>query len=754
MFTLLNRWSVRQRVWMIVGLFIGGIVCGSVVDVLTLRDTLWREKELKTRHLVESAYGVLEHYYRLQLNGKLDQGAAQAAAIGAIRAMRYEGTEYFWLNDLGMPFPRMVMHPTRPELDGALLDAAPYNVATGWRQGDDGDFVSLAGRRNLFAVMVEASAHDGRAYVTYDWPKPKEGGGVSAEDFAKLSYVKRFPPWGWLLGSGVYMDDVGEALRSLVWRNLLLASGGGGVLLLLAWAIARSITRPLHQTALTMRQIGRDDGNLALRLPADGNSEFSQLSRGFNEMLDHLQARDAELAKHREHLEELVVQRSSELRATNLALEKELAEHKSAEHKIHESRAQMRALLDATRESVLLLDPEGVILEINAFAAQRFGQSPEALVGRNFFALIPPELAATRRAIIRQVAATGEPTESDDRRGSVHFHNSLYPVKNEAGVVESVAVFAKDVTEQHRAKGVDDIFRHLDSVLLKWQMNLESIAQMFCDGIVPVFGLSAAWIARAEQDGRLAAMAGAGGSADILGRLRDSDLRWKGENGVSLPAEAVVRFGHRRIIRSSDGVAGSPETSALMQGAPVALLMPLSLRGTTWGVLVLCGSEPTQFDSPEVPVRLGALASRLGASLESAQQQEWLTLFDAALAGIGNGVFITDAGGVIRWVNRSFVELSGYTPEQLVGQNPKMLGSGVHGTDFYRRFWETILAGNPWRGDIVNARPNGSRYTVRQTITPLVDMGGEIGHFVAILEDISVREAATKPNAMLPATGC
>lgn len=736
MFALLNRLSIRRRVWAIVALFIGAIVCGSVLDVLTLRDRLWQEKELKTRHLVESAYSLLERYHRLQQLGELDEAAARAAAVGAIRALRYDDREYFWINDLAKPVPGMVMHPTHPELDGQVLDADRFRAATAWRKGEAGDFVALHEKMNLFATMVEASAASGAGYVVYDWPKPTGGGGVSAEHYAKLSYVKRFAPWGWLIGSGVYMDDVEASIRAVVVRNLMLAAGGGGLLLLLAWAVARSITRPLKQTVLTMRRIG--DGGLSLRLPIDGNSEISRLSAAFNVMLDHLQDRDRELARHRDHLEELVAQRSGELRAANQALEKELAEHRQAEHKIRESRARMRALLDATRESVLLLDPDGVILEINAFGAQRFGQSPEALVGRNFFALIPPELAERRRAVVRQVAASGEPTESDDRRGAIHFHNSLYPVKDETGAVESVAVYAKDVTEEQRAKGVDDIFRHLDSVLLKWQMNLESIAQMFCDGLVPVFGLASAWIARAEADGRLAVMAGSGAGADFLGRLRNSDLRWTAGDCTGMPVDAVVRDGQRRIVR----LAEFPEAWPVTQGAPAALVLPLSLRGKSWGVLVLCAGDAAQFDSPEVPVRLSGVASRLGASLESAQQQEWLTLLDTALAGVGNSVFITDADGIIQWVNRSFVELSGYTAEQLVGQNPKKFGSGVHGVDFYRRFWETIRAGNPWPGDTVNARPDGSRYTVSQTITPLRDMSGEISHFVAILEDVSERKAA------------
>lgn len=742
MFSLLNRLSVRNRVWMIVALFIGAIVCGSVVDILTLRHTLWQEKELKTRHLVESAYGVLDHFHGLQQKGELDEVAAQAAAIGAIRAMRYDDKEYFWVNNLEVPFPRMVMHPTLPELDGRVLDAEQFRAATGWRIGNEGDFVNLDGRRNLFSTLVEVSVTKGDGYVIYDWPKPKPGGGVSSENYSKLSYVKRFEPWGWLIGSGVYMDDVGQSVASLALRNGLLASLGGGILLLLASAIARSITGPLRQTVQTMRKIGLEDASMSLRLPVDGCSEVTQLSRGFNEMLDHLQARDAELARHRESLEELVAQRSGELRAANLALEIELAEHKVAEQSIRDNRARMRALLDATRESVLLLDPDGIILEINAFGAQRFGQVPEALVGRNFFALIPPDLAETRRAVVHHVAATGEPTHSEDRRGSIHFHNSLYPVKGQSGAVECVAVYAKDVTEQQRAKGVDDVFRHLDTVLLKWRMNLESIAQMFCDGIVPVFGFSAAWIGRAEKDGRLTVLAGTGDGVDFVSRLRDTEMRWDGDTCPGLPVEAVIRHGYRRIVKFSQSAGGEPDASAPVHGATAALLLPLSLRGKTWGVLALYGSEPAQFDGLEVPVRLGAIAGRLGAALESAQQQEWLTLLDAALAGVGNSVFITDALGAILWVNRSFVELSGYSAEQLLGQNPKMLSSGVHGVDFYRRFWETIRAGNTWRGDIINARPDGSRYSVSQTITPLLDSAGEVAHFVAILEDISERRAA------------
>lgn len=744
MFSFLNRLSVRNRIWTIVAIFIGSIVLGSVIDILILRNALWHEKELKTRQLVESGYSVLAYYHDLQAKGELSETAARTAAIGTLRAMRYDGKEYYWLNDLGTPFPRMVMHPTVPELDGQVLDAGKFNGATSWRVGDDGDFIATDGRKNLFSAFVEVVNQGGQGYVTYNWPKPLAGGGATAELYPKLSYVKKFEPWGWVIGSGIYMDDVGSFVRSQILQNVLLVVVAGAVLLLFASVIASSIIRPLRKTVATMRSIGTDDGNLAQRLPAEGSSEIAQLAHGFNEMLEHLQARDAELARHREFLEDEVAQRTVELRQVNQALAMELDEHKRAEQTLRESRLRMRALLDATRESVLLLEPEGQILEINAFGAQRFRQTPAELVGQNFFDLMPPDLAATRRAVLQQVIALGEPTTTQDRRGTVYFDNSLYPVRNESGEVESVAVYAKDMSEQQRTKAVEDIFRHLDTVLLKWRMNLDSIAQMFCDGIMPVFDLAAAWIGRAEKDGRMTVLAGAAGDAgDFINQLRDSGLRWDGDVASGLPVEAVVRHGYRRIATFADQDGGdSPDASLQAIGAQVALLLPLTLRGEIWGVLALYGRNPAQFEGLELSVRLNAIAVRLGVSLESAQQQEWLTLLDAALAGVGNAVFITDANATILWVNRAFVELSGYAADQLLGKKPKMFSSGLQGEDFYRRFWENIQRGDTWHGDIVNARPDGSHYTVSQTITPLLGMTGEVSHYVAILEDISERKAA------------
>jgi len=361
-FFVLNQLSVRNRIWAIVALLIASIMVGSIIDILMLRQTLWQEKELKTRQLVESGLSVLTHFHALQEAGELSEAAAQAAAIRTIKAMRYDGKEYFWLNDLGSPFPKMLMHPTIPALDGQVLDAEQYNCATRLRVGIEGDFKATDGPKNLFAAFVDVVNQGGRGYVIYNWPKPKVGGGTTDIRYPKLSYVEKFAPWGWVIGSGIYIDDVDTTVDAQTWRHLLLVVTVCGVLLLLASAIARSITQPLRQTVTTMRRIGQDDSSLRLRLPVEGNSEIAELASGFNDMLEHLEARDVELALHRQCLEEEVARRTVELQNTN---ERLAAEQKAIETLLKKMEAAQNQLLQSEKMAAVGQLAAGVAHEIN-----------------------------------------------------------------------------------------------------------------------------------------------------------------------------------------------------------------------------------------------------------------------------------------------------------------------------------------------------------------------------------------------------
>jgi two-component system cell cycle response regulator len=125
----------------------------------------------------------------------------------------------------------------------------------------------------------------------------------------------------------------------------------------------------------------------------------------------------------------------------------------------------------------------------------------------------------------------------------------------------------------------------------------------------------------------------------------------------------------------------------------------------------------------------------------------------AALQGAVDGVVITDRGGTILWINAEFSRMTGYSSEDVVGGNPRILKAGAHDESFYADMWRTILSGSAWRGEMVNRRKDGSLYSEEQSITPVLNERQEVTHFIGIKRDITARkrmEQRLKPACSHP----
>ncbi len=143
---------------------------------------------------VEVAHKVLEWAHGLETSGAVPRADAQRLAKAAVAQLRYGDGDYFWIND---QTPTMVMHPIKPEMNGK--DLSDYKDPNGLL---------------LFMAMVDVARSQGGGVVAYQWPKP---GSAAPQD--KLSYVKAFAPWGWMIGSGVYVDSVLADARQ-VWIKI------------------------------------------------------------------------------------------------------------------------------------------------------------------------------------------------------------------------------------------------------------------------------------------------------------------------------------------------------------------------------------------------------------------------------------------------------------------------------------------------------------------------------------------------------
>lgn len=117
-----------------------------------------------------------------------------------------------------------------------------------------------------------------------------------------------------------------------------------------------------------------------------------------------------------------------------------------------------------------------------------------------------------------------------------------------------------------------------------------------------------------------------------------------------------------------------------------------------------------------------------------------LPLQSAALEAAADGIVITDIEGTIIWVNSGFTKLTGYSAEEAITKNPRILKSGMQNEGYYKAIWDTILSGKTWFGEIINKRKNGEIYTEEMSITPVKNNRNEITNFIAIKHNISNRK--------------
>ncbi|KQS71696.1 chemotaxis protein [Rhizobium sp. Leaf371] len=197
-------------------------------------DALIAERKAMLAAMDENAVAIFAYYNKLETGGTMTREAAQAASIDAVKAMRYQGTGYLWINDMA---PRMIMHPIKPELNGKDLSG---------NTDPNG--------KHLFVEFVNVVKAQGQGYVDYYWPKP----GVD-EPVLKYSHVAGFAPWGWVVGTGVYADD----LAALFQQGLIKVAATTGVsallILALAFSVVRSVVGPVERLKASMQAISEEN---------------------------------------------------------------------------------------------------------------------------------------------------------------------------------------------------------------------------------------------------------------------------------------------------------------------------------------------------------------------------------------------------------------------------------------------------------------------------------------------------------------
>ena len=220
--------SIAKKLGLFTASAILGIVALTALFLVSERKLILEERKGNVRQVVETAHGLLAYYHDQTSKGVLTDAQAQQQAMQAIKGLRYSQTEYFWINDM---HPRMLMHPINPALEGKDLSG---------NKDPNG--------KHLFVEFVKTVKADGAGFVPYMWAKPG-----SDQPVPKVSYVKGFAPWGWIIGSGIYIDTV----EATILNRLMYFSIGALILAAILFAIGMVISRGL------LKQLGGEPGYAA-----------------------------------------------------------------------------------------------------------------------------------------------------------------------------------------------------------------------------------------------------------------------------------------------------------------------------------------------------------------------------------------------------------------------------------------------------------------------------------------------------------
>ncbi|OFZ56481.1 MAG: hypothetical protein A2428_16570 [Bdellovibrionales bacterium RIFOXYC1_FULL_54_43] len=404
-FKRFRGWTIFSK---IMSLSIVSIVLSASVILIyvlpVVEEKLITEKRAAVQDLVNVALRILSDSQARVERGELDVTEAKRLAASNIRGLRYKHIDYIWINDLSS---RMIMHPTIPSLNG--LDLKSFKDASG---------------KFLFQEFTEICESKGEGFVEYNWPVPD-----GTEPAPKLSFVKLFKPWGWILGSGIYVDDVKRDIRIVAARILTATAGFVILAIIVSFLLAQRISRPLRNAVGTLNEIAA--GNLGVRIASSGTDETGQLLSAMKNMVENLRQSDEAL-------------RASRLRYQML----------------------FERMLDGFALYTMIRDEGGVVrdyrfVEVNPAFERMIGLPKDELIGQTVQDAMPSDNNPYWVNLYEKAARSGGSTrfETYDRRRDRHYEVSAYsPAPGQFATIFTDISDRKRM-ESEKGKIQDQLFR-------------------------------------------------------------------------------------------------------------------------------------------------------------------------------------------------------------------------------------------------------------------------------------------------------
>ncbi|PWB51139.1 MAG: hypothetical protein C3F13_14865 [Anaerolineales bacterium] len=419
----------------------------------------------------------------------------------------------------------------------------------------------------------------------------------------------------------------------------------------------------------------------------------------YNDISGRIQAEEA-LRQAHEKLELTVLKRTEELVLANAELRREINERMRVESEllrqtkaVAAERQRFNDVLEIMPVYTILLTPDYHVAFANRYFRERFGEDNGKPCYEYLFGLAEPcENCETYKVMRSRERHTWQWTGPDQRDYDVFD----FPFKDVDGS-DLILEVGIDITERKRA---EDMLRSLNAYN-------RSLIEANLDALVTI-----------TPDGKI--------------------------GDVNTVTEAITGVPRQQLV-GTDFHAYFTDPKKARQGYEQVFKTgtvrdyELEIQHTDGHV------TPVVYNASVFKNESGGVSGVFAAARdisERKQTERQLILLTTALEAAANGIILVDKEGTIIWSNPAFSQMTGFTSEEVVGQNPRLFKSGKQSGEFYRNLWDTILAGKVWRGELINRRKDGSLYSEEQIITPVFDQAGNITNFISIRQDITEHKQA------------
>lgn len=440
----------------------------------------------------------------------------------------------------------------------------------------------------------------------------------------------------------------------------------------------------------------------------------------------------------------------------------DITKQKQVEESLRESEMKYRGLVENSPDAIVIYS-EGKIVFVNDEGISMIGAKNKGeLIGKPVLQFIHPDSLAS---VIQRMEEVVRDASASDTVEEKFVDLNGNPIDVEIKAIptvyqhkEAVQVIIHDITKRKQASlelnkinRVYSLISQINNLIIRSKDKAELLKEI-CRIAVTAGKFRMSWIGMIDEDKKTINTAAFYGYEDgYFTKYRGisilDEARGKGPTGTAM-REA------RTIICNdiaNDSIMKPWREGAIQRGYRSSISIPIMVLDSIIGSFNLYSEETNAFTSEEEVALLEKITQNIAFTLESIlfeedrqRTQEKIQQLSQAVEQSPVAIIITDTKGNIEYVNPKFSETSGYTFNEIVGQNPRILKSGHTSNDEYQELWQTLTAGNEWHGEFHNIGKNGELYWESASISPIINTQGKTTHYIAIKEDITDRKKVEK----------